>query len=437
VFRKSADFSGSTFSKSPMFLGTLFASGADFSLAFFRNGAEFNNATFDGTASFVGARFCLAASTQEETCGGPLPRSGAIDFAKATFKGDALFPQIQIQTMAPILFMQAQFTQPASFDGCQIKGGGEDAVIQWSFSAVQSLKQTLSFYGCRLSNVSLGFKNATLVTLDLTGVVLDHSTVDLAETTYASLRSLAFDYDSLKPNSNTLLQRDILNRLEANFRAENQQRLSNEAAFRSHLLDRAQQDWFYQIMDFVFSEQLAGYLVDASNPLRWTCIIILMGMFFFGGLRFLNLLTIVEPTTTEKDQPRSSNVLMRLFTIKAAISPSAKAAPPAVADQEALPARNSTSSFQRIQRSAINKVKSGSSSIAFFLGSMWLGFRFSVRVFSEVVFSDMRAESDKRRVRFVTNGFAYLERVLGIILIAAITIIVLNNVPALKSLLGQ
>jgi hypothetical protein len=430
-FKKLADFSLSTFTKTAGFNEVDFAASAGFRSVNFQGSTIFSDSVFEGLADFSGVLFCKSVTGDNKSgkeCDGALGKYAGIDFQKTTFKNDALFIQLQANTPGTSTFANARFDGVANFAGCRVKANAD-----FAFNSVQVLKDKADFSYCKWTDTPVRLDLDTFATLNLTGINLENSKMDLTDTTYSTLRTVSFDFDALinKRGENYDADHAVLSRLETNFKANTQQSLANEATFRRLQLENSQKKGLWQVLDLVFYQQFAGYLVDVSYPLKWICIIVVICGLVYGILVFVKGLKIVE--TSKENDVKSSNVLFRLLTISLPIQPETTHQTSNGADS------NGVSSFWLL--SILHKFKGKISWILIhvirLVVSIWRGILFSIRVFSEVLFGQLTAQSDNQILRGAVKGLALLERVAGILLIAALTYIILYNLPALRILLGQ
>jgi hypothetical protein len=287
---------------------------ADFSLATFKDAATFDALTFTKTATFDGARF-----------------ESSVSFEGANFGEDARFERVQVDG-----FFVMSGPPPAELSSQNGAVKGRTTLRDGVFHSTVDLRARtftggidasgadvvgrLSLFNATVGDGAAGsgvvLDGATLGDVDATGATFPSpASVRLARansinlnqsTTLAGLSLLgtqvtgAASFDGAQLQGNLDLQkfaaaqivldvsalgnvasgtarRSILSKIEQTARSTGDIQLANDARFRLLQIDGRQSAFPKREVDWVFYEQLGGYLVRPLRPLRALFVLILIG----------------------------------------------------------------------------------------------------------------------------------------------------------------
>ena len=312
---RGATFEGPVLARGDRSATSTVTGAADFSLATFQDAATFDAITFSGVARFDGARFDSSLSFEGTQFGGDasferIEVDGFFVLAGPVATGSAKVPSGAVA--GHTVMTDALFHGPADLSARSFLGGldGRGA----TFLARASLaKATVGPAG---TEPGLDLDGASFTELDASGATfLARASVQLARATSLNLNQatalagltlqgtevvgsasfdgtqlqgqlildkfsaaeMVLDIDALSLVESQSSRRAILGTIERTARATGEIPLANSARFRLLQIDGARSAFPARELDWVFYEQLAGYLVRPLRPLRALFILIALG----------------------------------------------------------------------------------------------------------------------------------------------------------------
>lgn len=424
-FYAPVDFSGARFLMEANFSKTHFINDAEFNKSIFNGLVTFNSAKFDDPARFNGSHFC-AEDPSSTTCA-----KYSVDFGYSVFKGAASFAESNFsRRTSEISYKSATFEKPVSFD---------KATFSKVSLAGTQFQSSASFRSAKFQEAS--FNHCSFKQLDITDAEFAVH-VDLTGASYDSLKTFTFDFSKLnradesQDGASVRQQlndyRDVLLRLEENFRAKGQLVLSQRALYERRQVERtlnADQLSFTEQLQDTFEKAMGDY-VRLDIPLMISGIILLISFLIYLLSRLLNI-TEVRVVPANAMSANNLPLLIRLITLKIPVT---LERPPPKAVENA----GSRSKVHITETTTLDKATvpnpDGMGWIAFMTFINYLKFTF--RVFNDALGGNVELVCHGWGWYCIISLLVYLNRLLGICFVAGLTITLTNVVPAVKTLFG-